>query len=224
MENKIAKNQWTELDDCYILDIRFKDKIITTIIDKEDYERASKRSWRAVRKKNKYYVESGEFYANNFIYLHKFILNQNYPKGYEIDHKNGNSLDNRKENLRIVTRQENIINTNVRCDSEIGIRGVSKFIPHWCKNELHPVYRYKCDFYYKKLRFMFRDWETLEEAVYCRKCAEDFFNIEVLNRNERAKQFDTLDNETKNFIKMYTESKIQNVLKKNLDKTTKVVV
>lgn len=38
--------------------------------------------------------------------LHRFLLDP--PADMEIDHINGNRLDNRRENLRIVTRQENM--------------------------------------------------------------------------------------------------------------------
>lgn len=54
-----------------------------------------------------------------WLYVHGEI-----PKG-DIDHINGNRLDNRIENLRVVTRAENIQNS-VRTHSASGIRGVHK--------------------------------------------------------------------------------------------------
>lgn len=41
-------------------------------------------------------------------YLHREIMNP--PEGYEVDHINGNKLDNRRENLRICKRRENLRN------------------------------------------------------------------------------------------------------------------
>ncbi|PGF00848.1 HNH endonuclease signature motif containing protein [Bacillus toyonensis] len=58
--------------------------------------------------------KEGNFYAsftmsgkNN--YLHRWVANA--PRGSVVDHINGNTFDNRKENLRVCTQQQNIANT-----------------------------------------------------------------------------------------------------------------
>lgn len=43
-------------------------------------------------------------------YMHRQILGE-IPKGMTVDHINGNGLDNRKINLRICTRSENLMNS-----------------------------------------------------------------------------------------------------------------
>jgi hypothetical protein len=43
------------------------------------------------------------------IYMHRVITNA--PKGMEVDHKSGETLDNTKSNLRICTRQQNRMNS-----------------------------------------------------------------------------------------------------------------
>ncbi len=58
--------------------------------------------------------------------MHRLIMNP--PKGMEVDHINGNRLDNRRENLRIVTSQQNKMNSGTRKHSSI-YKGVS-----WNKN------------------------------------------------------------------------------------------
>lgn len=45
---------------------------------------------------------------NGYVYLHRFIMNP--QKGFAIDHINGNTLDNRRSNLRICTARENSCN------------------------------------------------------------------------------------------------------------------
>ncbi len=53
--------------------------------------------------------------------LHRLILGASN----NIDHKNGNRLDNRRQNLREATHQENMRNRGAQSNSKTGIKGVS---------------------------------------------------------------------------------------------------
>jgi len=56
------------------------------------------------------------------ISMHRLITNA--PKDKVVDHKNHNTLDNRKANLRICTDSQNNMNTKVRSDNTSGFKGV----------------------------------------------------------------------------------------------------
>lgn len=57
------------------------------------------------------------------ILMHRFILQATPDQ--EVDHINGNGLDNRRSNLRFVTRSINVANSKLRSDNRSGCRGVS---------------------------------------------------------------------------------------------------
>jgi hypothetical protein len=96
------------------------------IVDDEDFERVNKYKWYA------YYDKRGKtWYSrrhvknthNSTISMHRFIMND--PKGFQVDHKNHNTLDNRKENLRKCTHQENCFNRRKQSNCTTEFIGVS---------------------------------------------------------------------------------------------------
>jgi len=76
-------------------------------IDDEDFEKVSLYKWTASYTNGKYYARRGVCVngKQKTIYLHRFLTSA--EKAIKIDHKNGNSLDNRKSNLRKATSSQN---------------------------------------------------------------------------------------------------------------------
>jgi hypothetical protein len=57
--------------------------------------------------------------------LHRLIVNA--PPELEVDHINGDPLDNQRINLRLVTHQQNMENKRPNVRSRTGVRGVSPY-------------------------------------------------------------------------------------------------
>lgn len=56
------------------------------------------------------------------IYLHRALLDA--PAGVEVDHINGNGLDNRRTNLRLATKSQNAANATKRSGTTSRFKGV----------------------------------------------------------------------------------------------------
>jgi len=194
-----STNTWTLYDDYAAVNVTYKDGVVTGYVSKEDYEDVSNRMWRVSKKKNKYYLLSGSKYKDDVIYLHRFILrDKEILSGHEVDHIDGNSLNNRRENLRVVTRLENIQNVSQRIDNQIGIRGIAP----------DGRGKYTVDFSHNNKRYYFKPWDTLAEAVCCRGVLEDYFGLEMIRRNPKAQAVDVLPLCQVSEIKQYVLSKI----------------
>lgn len=99
------------------------------IVDDEDFEELSKFKWKAdVRTRGVYakrYVEKNVNYVRDrrCIYMHRQIMGiEDYATC--VDHRNGNSLDNRRENMRLCTRAENCRNKKHPENSPFQFKGV----------------------------------------------------------------------------------------------------
>jgi len=59
-----------------------------------------------------------------YVYFHRVVFNSVVPRGYVVDHINGNTLDNRKANLRLASRHDNARNCKIPIDNKSGFKGV----------------------------------------------------------------------------------------------------
>lgn len=76
-----------------------------TIVDDEDVPALAPYKWRAkITPQGKVYASRGGSFT-----MHRQILKA--PKGFDTDHVNGHTLDNRRQNLRVATRSQNAANS-----------------------------------------------------------------------------------------------------------------
>ncbi len=87
------------------------------IVDADDYNRLARHKWYCIGSGGYLYAKRSE--GNRMIKMHRDILAP--PPGLYVDHKNHNTLDNRKSNLRVCTPAQNCFN---RIPSE---RGTSRY-------------------------------------------------------------------------------------------------
>lgn len=69
-------------------------------------------------------VGSRYAYTKGAKYMHRLVIGA--AKGQCVDHINGNSLDNRRENLRVCTQQENRRNSRKRTPGASHFKGVMR--------------------------------------------------------------------------------------------------
>ena len=91
--------------------------ITSAIVDLEDIPRLIIYKWRYWK---------GRVYTGNFrpIQLSYKVLGIEENSGFVIDYRNSNPLDNRKENLRITSQKENIINKKILANNSSGFTGL----------------------------------------------------------------------------------------------------
>ena len=93
------------------------------IIDKKDYPAIKHFKWEAlVTTHNIYartYIRGGGY---KHVLMHRLILE--FPENQDIDHVNGNGLDNRRQNIRPCTVSQNNGNAFIRSDNTSGYKGV----------------------------------------------------------------------------------------------------
>jgi HNH endonuclease len=92
------------------------------LVDDSDYEFLSARKW--------YYKEgyaacnTPGTYNRKTIRMHRLLMSPGV--GQQVDHINGDMLDNRRENLRICTPTQNAANKRLSISNKTGYKGIRK--------------------------------------------------------------------------------------------------
>lgn len=96
------------------------------LVDDEDYEWLNRYKWQSLTGRATVYAvrrKPAPYPRNRPSQMHREILKA--PDGVNVDHINGNGLDNRRCNLRLCTDQQNNWNARTRKDNSSGYKGVS---------------------------------------------------------------------------------------------------
>ena len=154
------------------------------IIDDEDYDRVSSFKWSLLKQKgNKFRVvrQIQIKYKRQELKLHRYILDVK-DKNIQVDHINGNPLDNRKCNLRLCSNKEN--SRNRKTNNKTGYKGVYKF-----NRNLKKPYIACITFNYKQINLGY--FETPKEAAIAYNKAaikyfKDFALLNIITKERRS--------------------------------------
>ncbi|MES2408775.1 MAG: HNH endonuclease [Patescibacteria group bacterium] len=94
-----------------------------SIISDSDYRKVSQHIWHLSNGYATYQKYDRITKKTQTWYLHWDIIGKP-NKGYNVDHINGDRLDNRRSNLRICTAAENMRNRKLNKDNTSGFKGV----------------------------------------------------------------------------------------------------
>lgn len=148
----------------------------TVVISKESLPLVQNYKWftKLASSNKKYYVYS-HFIGNKKIMIHRHILNVTDKS--LVDHINGDTLDNRISNIRIVNRLQNNVNSKKRKNSKTLYKGVTQ----------RPSGRFGCYISLNNKNFCLGTFDTQEEAAlaYNKKAKELFGKYAKLNNVEK---------------------------------------
>lgn len=93
-----------------------KGEKVYCFIDKEDFDKVKEYNWKSRKDSKTYYVLNSRIGM-----MHRLIMD--CPADMQVDHINGNGIDNRKYNLKIVSAKQNAHNLH-NARSNTGVLGV----------------------------------------------------------------------------------------------------
>lgn len=131
-------------------------EIARTLVDKDDLDLIIQYKWCLS------HGRPATFIKGKNLYLYQLILGKQ-PRNKEIDHIDNNPLNNRKSNLRIVTRSQNMMNVKTKNNNTSGKTGV-----HFRKDRNKWTARIQVD----RKQIILGIFKTRQNAVKARKRAE----------------------------------------------------
>lgn len=130
------------------------------LIDLKDLDMIMEHRWHIARRG---YAMNG-LWRGRRQFMHHYIIPK--TEGMHVDHKNRNKLDNRRENLHLVSSLENVLNRGLNKNNTSGFKGV-----RWNNRKGRtPKWEAKISVNYKTITLGMFD--SLEDAIKARRDAE----------------------------------------------------
>ena len=154
----------------------------STFVDDENYVKLSKYKWFAQQSRDSYYAgrksprdKSGK---QTTILMHRIIME--CPSNMQIDHINHNTLDNRKQNLRVCSQSQNNMNQILQKNTSSKYKGVC-LIKSEYKETVYTYWQANIVINKKQLYLGIFKSEINAAKAYNRKARELFGEYALLN-------------------------------------------
>lgn len=95
------------------------------IVDAGDFEKLMGYTWCAHKKKNGFWAVTRFSGSSTPVGMHRILMD--CPSGFEVDHIDGDGLNNRRRNLRVCSHAENMKNIRLSKTNTSGFKGVSLY-------------------------------------------------------------------------------------------------
>lgn len=140
-------------------------RLLNALVDADMFEYLSQWNWHSHGQEIQLYAARVEMPVRILYLMHREVIT--VPDGMVCDHINGNTLDNRRCNLRAVTQMQNVWNSQRDRDSQQPYKGVFR---------RKDTDKWRACITINKVRFRLGQYDTAEEAkaVYDAKAIEHF--------------------------------------------------
>lgn len=175
------------------------EKVNSFIIDSEDLSKIRYKKWRVDT--NNRIITGNSSKKNPRRELSRILLDAT-DENLIVDYIDGNTLNNRKSNLRICTQEENMRNKSFMSRNTSDVIGVP-----WDKSHR----KWAPEIRFDNKRYHLGRYDSFEEAVYARYVAENIGFKEFRNTNNDIKKhqmFQTISERRKKEITEYVTNKI----------------
>lgn len=116
------------------------------LVDDSDFSEMNKDKWGAVKFQKSDTLYAARYMAGETVYMHRVILGLKKGDNMEVDHRDGDGLNNQRSNLRRCTHQQNMANSKIQKNNTSGYKGV-----YWNKTRSRWTVRIKLNGKWKYL-------------------------------------------------------------------------
>ena len=103
------------------------------LVDDDDFATLSAYAWVAINPRGYWYAVRSMRRVDGTGWTSRMLGREilEAPPGLVVDYKNGDTLDNRRDNIRLATRSQDCANAHLRKHSRPGLKGVQRHHGRW---------------------------------------------------------------------------------------------